>query len=261
MWYVLDGTIHPSTPDENQTQFYDEDTNRLSWGNWGVSVNADYSLGNGYINTMVYLSRYFSHYRQASEHQTDMSDPSTYGYTLNGTRNSIADFGANARYLQQFADVYLLKTGLGYVHHNYHPEGLSNDYAEADNKWSDSNDNPSVRGNEVYAYIDNLFNIGERASVDVGLRFVSHFIQHTSFPRLEPRASVRVNITDDYSVKASYARINQFVQQVSSNYINLPTDLWQPIGRGMKPLESDQYSVGLYGNLPKGMYFSLGRMV
>lgn len=252
-----DGKPVPVTPDGSQTSFFDESTNRLSWGNWGASVNADYRLGRGMVNAVVYYSHYSSHYRQKSEHQTDMADAATYGYTLNTTRNSIADIGVNAQYMQQFAQLYLLKAGAGYVHHNYHPEGLVNEYADAANRWSDNNGNPSVKAEEAFAYVDNLFNFGERASLDVGLRFVDYMIQGSAFPRLEPRASVRVNLTDDYSVKASYARINQFVQQVSSNYINLPTDLWQPVGAGKKPLGSDQYSLGVYGNLPHDMYFSV----
>ncbi len=250
-----DGTVSSVTPDENQTRFFDENTNGLSWGNWGVSLNADFRVGNGYLNTTAYYSKYSSYYRQMSEHQTDLADKDTYGFTLNSTRNSIADIGVNTQYMQQFEQLYLLKVGVGYVHHNYHPEGLLNEYADADRRWSDNNDNPSVKSNEVFAYIDNLFNFGERASLDVGLRFVDHHIQGKSFPRLELRASFRVNISDDYSVKASYARINQFVQQASSNYINLPTDLWQPVGKGDNPLGSDQFSLGFYGNLPKGMYF------
>ena len=251
-----DGSITSVGPDDDQTHFFDENTNKLSWGNWGVSLNADYRVGNGFLNSIVYYSRYSSSYRQKSEYQTDMNDASTYGSTFNSTRNSIADIGLNTQYMQQFEQWYLLKTGVGYVHHKYHPEGLTNEVTDAERHWSDNNNNPSVNSNEIFVYLDNLFNFGERAALDVGLRFVDHHIQKKSFPRLEPRASLRVNITSDYSVKASYARINQFVQQVSSNYINLPTDLWQPVGRGDKPLGSDHFSFGFYGNLPKGMYFS-----
>jgi hypothetical protein len=240
-----------------ESGFFDEDRNSLSWGNWGVSLNSDYNVWDGTLNAIAYVSRYFSHYSQSNEHQTNLSDPSTYGYNLNGTRNSISDVGLNLQYMRQFADLYLMKVGGGYVHHNYHPEGLTNEYVDADNSWIDNNDNPLVRGNEVFAYLDNLFNFGENVSLDAGGRFVSHFIQGESFPRFEPRASLRVNVSENYSVKASYARINQFVQQVSSNYISLPTDLWQPIGKGMKPLESDQYSFGVYGNVTKQIYFSL----
>lgn len=252
-----DGSWTASKPDNDQLRFYDENTNRLSWGNWGISLNADYRVGSGYLNTVAYYTNYSSYYRQKSEHQSDLDDSSTYGYTLNSTRNSISDIGLNTQYMRQFGQLYLLKAGVGYVHHNYHPEGLLNEYTDAQEHWSDNNDNPSVRSNEIFAYLDNLFNFGDIASLDVGLRFVDHYIQGKSFPRLEPRASVRVNITGDYTVKASYARINQFVQQVSSNYINLPTDLWQPVGRGDKPLGSDQFSLGFYGNLPKDMYFSV----
>lgn len=245
------------TNNEQQTKFYDEDSNRLSWGNWGASLNAEYYVGNGTLSAIAYCSRYFSNYRQSSESQSNLDDPLTYQYSLNGTRNSIADIGLNAQYTRQFAELYLMKAGAGYVHHNYHPEGLINEYADAENTWNNNNDNPSVESNETFAYLDNLFNFGKYVSLDAGCRFVSHHIQGVSFPRFEPRASLRVNITDDYSIKASYARINQFVQQVSSNYISLPTDLWQPITKDMKPLSSNQYSVGVYGSLTNNLFFSL----
>ena len=150
-----------------------------------------------------------------------------------------------------------MRAGAGSVYHNYHPDGLVNEFLDDKNYWKEDNGNPSVKANEMSAYIDNLFNFGERASLDVGLRFSDFFINGNSFPRLEPRVSFRFSINENYSIKASYARINQFVQQVSPNYINLPTDLWQPTGLGKEPLRSDQYSLGFYGNLPKGMYFSL----
>ena len=251
-----DGSIS-SDSNDNTTRYFDENRNRLSWGNWGISLNADFRVGPGFLNTVAYYSRYFSRYSQIHEYQSDLDDSSSYGYSFNGTKNSISDIGINTQYMQQFGQLYLLKAGAGYVHHDYRPEGLVNEYLDKGTYRVDNNDNPSVRSNEIFAYLDNLFNFGEIASLDVGIRFVDHHIQGKSFPRIEPRASVRVNLTDNYSVKASYARINQFVQQVSSNYINLPTDLWQPVGRGDKPLGSDQFSLGFYGNLPLDMYFSV----
>ncbi|MDE5850407.1 MAG: hypothetical protein K2H38_09715, partial [Muribaculaceae bacterium] len=254
---VPGGTVTPITPDEVQTRFFDENTNRLSWGNQGVSLNADYRIGSSYLNATAYYTRYSSHYIQKSEHQEDLDDAESYGYTFNSTRNSISDFGVNAQYMQQFGQTYLLKAGIGYVNHTYQPEDLVSEFADGHKHWSDSNWNPAISANEVFCYVDNIFNFGELTSLDVGLRLADHHIQGKSFPRLEPRASLRVNVTDNYSVKASYARINQFVQQVSSNYINLPTDLWQPVRSDASPLSSDQLSLGLYGNLTAGMYFSV----
>ena len=241
----------------SSTKFYDENTNRLSWGNWGISLNANYRIGEGLLNASAYYSKYSSKYQQNNEHQSDLDDPDTYGMTYDATFNSISDFGLNLQYTRQWRETWLLRAGSEYVYHNYHPEGLVNEFLDDRNHWKEDNGNPSVKANEISVYIDNLFNCGEKASLDVGLRFNDFFINGKSFPRFEPRASFRFSVNDNYSIKASYARINQFVQQISPNYINLPTDLWQPTGLGKEPLRSDQYSLGFYGNLPKGMYFSM----
>lgn len=82
-------------------------------------------------------------------------------------------------------------------------------------------------------------------------------VQGTTFADIEPRTSLKVALGDNFSVKAGYARIHQYVQQVSTNYIDLPTDLWQPVSARFKPLQSDLYSIGVYGNLPWNMYFSV----
>ena len=246
-----------SDADGEEIKYYDENTNRLSWGNWGVSLNADYRIGAGFLNAVAFYSKYSSYYKQMNEHQGNLEDPDSYGKSYDATSNSIGDFGINVQYMRQWKQTWLLKTGIGYVYHNYHPEGLVNEFLDDRNHWKEENGNPSVKSNEMFAYIDNLFNFGERASLDIGLRFVDYFINGKSFPRLEPRASLRISLNDRYSIKASYARINQFVQQVSPNYINLPTDLWQPVGLGKEPLKSDQYSLGFYGTLPKQIYVSL----
>ena len=263
---TMDWFINPDTgqyePDnsvdnEVSAKFYDQNTNRLSWGNWGISLNADYRIGSGLLNATAYYSKYSSKYQQNNEHQLDLDDPSTYGMTYDATSNAIGDFGINLQYTRQWRETWLLRAGAGYIYHNYHPDGLVNEFLDDKNHWKEDNGNPSVKANELSAYIDNLFNFGDRASLDLGLRFNDFFINGSSFPRLEPRVSFRFSVNDNYSIKASYARINQFIQQVSPNYINLPTDLWQPTGLGKEPLRSDQYSIGLYGNLPQGMYFSL----
>ena len=253
------GQFEPDNSGDNDSpiKFYDENTNRLSWGNWGVSLNADYRIGDGLLNATAYHTKYSSKYQQNNEHQSDLDDPTTYGRSYDATSNSIGDFGLNLQYTRQWRETWLLRAGARYVYHNYHPDGLINEFLDDRNHWKEDNGDPSVKANEFSAYIDNLFNFGEGASLDVGLRFTDYFINGKSYPRLEPRASLRVSVTDNYSIKASYARINQFVQQVSPNFINLPTDLWQPIGLGKEPLSSNQYSLGFYGNLPKGLYFSL----
>ena len=84
---------------ESDTHFFDENSNRLAWGNWGVIGNYDYRLNRGMLRAAVYYSKYSSNYRQEREYQTDTSDPSTYEYSKSHTSNSIADIGAKVSYI------------------------------------------------------------------------------------------------------------------------------------------------------------------
>lgn len=256
--YIVGPDGKPVVDDSKaETPFFDENTNKLSWGNWGILGAFDYRLDKGYLAAKVYYSNYSSIYRQEREYQSDMNDSSTYGYNRSRTQNEIQDIGVNFSYDSEFSKIYGLRAGLGYINHNYLPEGLLNQSVSKDNTFDDNNNDPHIRANEGFAYVDNTFNFGDVVAVNLGLRGVLFNIRDHTFNTLEPRASIRCMIGEKYSVKLGYARMSQFVQQISSNYINLPTDLWQPITPRFKPLLSDQYSVGLYGTLPHYMYFSV----
>jgi hypothetical protein len=242
---------------EEPDRFFDEDVNRLSWGNRGMLGAFDWRLNSGYLNAAVYYSNYSSTYKQEKEYQSNLKDPSTYGYNRSHTKNGIEDIGFKASYLGEFGRFYVLDAGAGFIHHKYLPEELVSESGEWEESISDSNESPRVYANEAYLYMDNTFNITDWVALQVGLRGVSYRVHSHSHNRLEPRASMRVRLSSGYSLKAGYARMHQFAQQVSGNYINLPTDLWQPITAGFEPLQSDQYSLGIYGNLPHSMYFSI----
>lgn len=246
-------------PDDTQsdTRFFDEDVNRLSWGNCGVLGAFDYRLGPGQLNASVYFSRYSSTYRQEREYQSDMDDSDTYGYNKSRTENSIADLGTRLSYMAELGKIYVARAGVEYVHHNYLPEGLLNSFLSNGKESSDDNHSPHIYADEYAAHIDNILNFHDKVALNLGLRLSSYHVQSRTFTGIEPRASLKVALGRNLSIKAGYAKMNQYVQQVSNNYINLPTDLWQPVTAGFRPLRSDQYSVGLYGNLPLSMYFSV----
>ncbi len=240
----------------NSTHFFDEDKNQLSWGNWGVAASLLWINDNNRLTGTAYYTNYHSSYWQDHDYQSDLPDPSTMGYVHNRTENGIKDFGVKVDYSAAFGSVYHMLAGAGYVNHNYIPENLINEGLDNGVKTAD-NRKSVIFANEVYAYVDNNLRFGEAAELSVGIRASNSHIDGVNHLTLEPRAAVRLNVTDDYSVKFCYSRMAQLVQQVSNNYVNLPTDMWQPITSKFKPLTSDQLSVGFYGNLPLSMYFSV----
>ncbi len=65
-----------------------------------------------------------------------------------------------------------------------------------------------------------------------------------SFRGFEPRLSGRVLLTETSSLKASYARTQQFLLLASKTNSISPLDVWEPVGPYVKPQVADQYAVG-----------------
>jgi hypothetical protein len=65
----------------------------------------------------------------------------------------------------------------------------------------------------------------------------------------EIRASARYNITSDFSVKASYNTLRQYMHLLTNTTSISPTDVWQLSDPNIKPQYGDQLSFGVYKNL------------
>jgi hypothetical protein len=63
---------------------------------------------------------------------------------------------------------------------------------------------------------------------------------------LEPRFSARYALDEKQSFKIGYARMKQYLHLVSSSSVSLPTDLWYPVTKNVKPGASDQISAGYF---------------
>jgi len=69
------------------------------------------------------------------------------------------------------------------------------------------------------------------------------------FEGLEPRIAMRYLLTDGLALKGSYNRNYQYIQVASNSSAGLPIDRWIPAGEYIKPIRSDQVSVGFFKNL------------
>ncbi len=67
----------------------------------------------------------------------------------------------------------------------------------------------------------------------------------------EPRVAGTYVINDHQSIKLSYSRMTQYLHLVSSSAIALPTDLWYPVTKRVKPIYSDQIAAGYNHNFPR----------
>ena len=71
---------------------------------------------------------------------------------------------------------------------------------------------------------------------------------------LEPRASLRIGLTETSSLKASYARTNQYLRLVTNTNSTSPLDIWEPVGPYVDPSSADQFAFGYSRTFSEGLY-------
>jgi hypothetical protein len=135
------------------------------------------------------------------------------------------------------------------------------------------------RGLELAVFANNDYEITEKLSVMVGVRYstYSHIGADTvfryedglpkndftrtdsviygknkiikSFGGLEPRISARYSLTESKSVKLSYNRMRQYIHLISNTTAPTPIDLWQVSTEYVPPQVADNYSIGYFQNM------------
>ncbi|MFM1877866.1 MAG: hypothetical protein RLZZ241_732 [Bacteroidota bacterium] len=83
---------------------------------------------------------------------------------------------------------------------------------------------------------DNLVSINEIAAGEP-------VVQYTS---LEPRLGLNYKLGEHSSIKGSYARLNQYLQNIFNTTTPLPTSRWKLSDPLIKPQQSDAFGIGIY---------------
>jgi len=133
---------------------------------------------------------------------------------------------------------------------------------------------------EVSAYISNEQKISDRLSLDYGLHYagfinigsdtvfqyneektqVTGFKAYGSgevvnyYQSLEPRISARYLLGTRNSVKLAYGRTTQFLHLLSNSSLGLPTDVWMPPDKNIRPQSSSQFVLGYYHSFNDNRY-------
>jgi len=206
---------------------------------------------------------------------------SNYDYRINigaagfSFGSTIQDFNFKQDF-QYFAnDKHNVKFGINLVHHTFSPgevevqEGSPLLASEVQNSL----------GLEGAAYISDEFKISPLFNIVFGVRYSNYAalgngnifeydedgnVSDTTFYEkgqvtkwyhgIEPRLAMNYIINDVSSVKASYARNNQYVHLLSNSTTGSPTDIWLPSSNNIKPQISDQVTLGYFRNFRKNMF-------
>lgn len=247
-----------SNDGEDTDPYFHKNENRLGWGNmltslrWHLPINTLFAY-----NMKASYTRYQSDFRKTVE--TVSGREGKNGYENNGSRtesrNAIHDLSVDASLAFIPSDRTIIRLGTQYTHHRYTPE---EEIQESTSLPSGNGDNESrVIANEWNVYLEGDLEVFHWLRFNAGMHGSFFRVEGKQYQVFEPRVSADFQLSPVVSLKAGYARMSQFVQQVSDNYISLPTDYWLPITWNFSPLTSDQFSAGIYVSPDKKYTFSV----
>lgn len=170
--------------------------------------------------------------------------------------SGIKDYSAFGDFEYSPAYNHAVKFGMVFTFHDFNPEVISLT-SKSDTVIVTDNMPKHVYSKEFALYAEDDWDISQKMKLNAGMRFSLFNVDNKTYTAIDPRLSLRYLLTDKLSLQAGYSLMQQYVHLLSSNSVILQTDLWVPVTGKIKPMQSSQYSAGVFYELLKSIFLSL----
>jgi hypothetical protein len=240
-----------NTLSNSSSKILSEIRNQTSgWGNLIGSFRWNHTFGNSiFANSTIAYSNYdyfiFDLYNSS---HTDSSLIETLDKEYSARYSSdISDLIAKIDFDYPISNTHKLLVGAGNTFHTFNPGkniySMSN--KELNEKTDTSFTNNTLHASEPFFYIEDKITITQKLIFNAGLRLSGLISESNTSINVEPRLSANYAISPSLVIKSGYSRMIQYIHLLSSSGVSLPTDIWLPALKGLKPLKSDQINAGI----------------
>ena len=161
-------------------------------------------------------------------------------------RSGIEDYAAQIDFDYAPAADHYIRYGAKWTHHRFSPGAtqLELDFGQ-ENPIDTLLGATDINSNDAYVYIEDEVTVNERMKANFGLHTSLMHVQGKTYASLQPRLAVNYRLPTGMALKASYARMTQYVNLLTNEGLGMPTDLWVPSTANVRPQKSWQVAVGL----------------
>ncbi len=224
-----------------RSKYYDSETKAgLDWGNATGTLRWNHLFHSRlFSNLSLIFTNYQLGINETEKYKTD--------YFSLKYISDIRDLGAKYNFDFMPSPNHYIKFGIASTWHHFVPQALVV-------KSSNPNDDFKSKSRPIDTYeggiyVEDDWRVTEKLKMNIGFRLSAFSSRGDNFFNPEPRASVRYLLGNNFSIKSSYAVMNQYLHLLSNTGIGLPTDLWVPATNKVKPQQSQQIALGLAKDL------------
>lgn len=241
----------------------DETHLNLTWGNFNAAFNWNYvfspklfaNIGATFTHN---LSRY--NYKYDNEYVRG-DDTHTVSKSRHGYRSTIYDTGVNAEFDYRPAPVHHIRFGGAYTWHVFRPQTYYN--MNTSTTAGTPSDTIITKGrnrhtsHEINFYGEDNIRLGNDWSLNGGLNMSLFSVGGKAFTEVDPRLSLRWQMSRSVAAKLSWTMMTQYVHRIANTYLDMPTDYWVPTTKELRPMRSWQIAGGVYAEPWEGWRFSV----
>ncbi|MDE6339262.1 MAG: TonB-dependent receptor, partial [Muribaculaceae bacterium] len=246
------------TPDNSESDYYDNVAGKLRWGNIVASAGWTYDINPSLWGKLTgAFTRYYSGLSSLDE-SADFEDSKKVNLVSSETKtnNSIQDWILKGDFEWRTSANNKFSFGTSLIFHDYLPSKNSRTLTSETSFVEVVDNNLKYKAQEFNLYGEDNLSINDKFKLSAGLHYSIFNITGKTKMGLSPRLAMKYSINDNVVVKGGYTRAVQYVHQLTQSSISLPTDQWVPIIGLQKPQFSDKIAAGIYWNLQNKFTFS-----
>ena len=238
----------------------------MDWGNATGTARWNHIFDEKLFSNFTFVANRFSY-------NISFDEKGAHGFVW---KSSLSDYNMKGDFMWYANANNKVSFGFATTYHNFYPgdiKGLTED------SFITEYSVPNDYALESALYLSNEQKIGSRITVKYGIRLsmfnnigpatsyqfdeegtVTDSIVYgkgsfyNTYWGLEPRLGLVFQLGETSSIKFSYSRNNQYIQQAQNSVAGSPLSIWFPASPNIKPQTSDQVAGGYFRNFKEGMF-------
>lgn len=228
----------------------------LRWGNIITAFRWNAIVGPRlFSNLTATYSRYRFNIYATSDDQTQVNGETVKTLYKTDYFSGIRDLALKYDFDFMPTPAHYIRFGAGAISHKFSPGAFT--YQVEDMASDTTVGSTKIYASELSAYFEDDIKISNDLKINAGMHFSGFNVESKWYYSAQPRISGRYLLSENLSVKASFASMMQFIHLLTNAGLGLPTDLWVPSTANIKPQRANQVAVGLARNFKSKYEISL----
>jgi hypothetical protein len=234
----------------------------LGWGNLTTAARWNHLINPKlFLNTTLTYSRYnFNTSTGAEEIDVDINGTVESSLYKLAYLSGIDDVALKFDFDYAPNPAHLIKFGANAILHNFDPGQFDTRIKEVDQDTDirSKYGQPRVKAGEYALYVEDDWKVNEKLRLNYGLHLSGFSTEGGAFyPSAQPRINARYLLSRGWALKGAFSTMRQYIHLLTNESIGLPTDLWLPTTKRVKPQDAWQAALGGAKTFGKDYEFSV----